>query len=79
VSFNQVAIVGGILLVYFVNWFVASQGDDAWLKATGWRYMLASEAIPSGILLFLLMFVPDTPRWLVLRGRDAEALAQLRR
>jgi MFS transporter, SP family, xylose:H+ symportor len=79
VSFNQLAIVGGILLVYFVNWFVASQGDDAWVKSTGWRYMLASEAIPASILLILLMFVPDTPRWLVLRGRSAEALAQLRR
>jgi SP family xylose:H+ symportor-like MFS transporter len=79
VSFNQLAIVGGILLVYFVNWFVASQGDDAWVKSTGWRYMLASEAIPAGVLLILLMFVPDTPRWLVLRGRSAEALAQLRR
>jgi SP family xylose:H+ symportor-like MFS transporter len=79
VSFNQLAIVGGILLVYFVNWFVASQGDDAWIKSTGWRYMLASEAIPSAILLILLMFVPDTPRWLVLRGRSPEALTQLRR
>jgi MFS transporter, SP family, xylose:H+ symportor len=79
VSFNQLAIVGGILLVYFVNWFVASQGNDAWVKSTGWRYMLASEAIPAAILLVLLMFVPDTPRWLVMRGRSAEALAQLRR
>jgi SP family xylose:H+ symportor-like MFS transporter len=79
VSFNQLAIVGGILLVYFVNYFVLSQGDDAWVKSTGWRYMLASEAIPSAILLVLLMFVPDTPRWLVLRGRSTEALAQLRR
>jgi SP family xylose:H+ symportor-like MFS transporter len=79
VSFNQLAIVGGILLVYLVNAYVGSQGDDAWVKATGWRYMLASEAIPSGILLVLLMFVPDTPRWLVLRGRSAEALTQLRR
>jgi SP family xylose:H+ symportor-like MFS transporter len=79
VSFNQLAIVGGILLVYFVNYFVALQGDDAWVKSTGWRYMLASEAIPSAILLILLMFVPDTPRWLVLRGRSAEALTQLRR
>jgi SP family xylose:H+ symportor-like MFS transporter len=58
---------------------VASQGDDAWIKSTGWRYMLASEAIPSAILMVLLMFVPDTPRWLVLRGRSPEALTQLRR
>src|SRR6201999_3797393 len=60
VSFNQLAIVGGILLVYIVNTYVAYQGDDAWVKSTGWRYMLASEAIPSAILLVLLMFVPDT-------------------
>jgi SP family xylose:H+ symportor-like MFS transporter len=79
VSFNQLAIVGGILFVYFVNWFVASQGDDAWVKSTGWRLMLASEAIPAGIFILLLLFVPDTPRWLVLRGRSAEALAQLSR
>jgi MFS transporter, SP family, xylose:H+ symportor len=79
VSFNQLAIVGGILLVYCVNWFVGSQGDDDWVKSTGWRYMLASEAIPSALLLGLLMFVPDTPRWLVLRGRSDEALTGLRR
>jgi MFS transporter, SP family, xylose:H+ symportor len=79
VSFYQLAIVVGILLVYFVNWFVASQGDDVWVNTTGWRYMLASEAIPSVLLLTLLMLVPDTPRWLVLRGRNSEALVQLRR
>ena len=79
VSFNQLAIVAGILLVYFVNWFIASLGNDVWVKSTGWRWMLASEAIPSAIFLILLAFVPDTPRWLVLRGRNDEALAQLMR
>src|SRR6201996_6592876 len=79
VSFNQLAIVGGILLVYCVNWFAGTQGDDEWVNSTGWRYMLASEAIPSALLLGLLMFVPDTPLWLVLRGRSDEALAGLRR
>jgi MFS transporter, SP family, xylose:H+ symportor len=79
VSFNQLAIVGGILLVYFVNWYIASLGNDAWLKSVGWRWMLASEAIPSAVFLVLLALVPDTPRWLVLRGRNDEALAQLKR
>ena len=77
VSFNQLAIVMGILVVYFVNWYIASLGNEAWLKSTGWRWMLASEAIPSAVFLVLLAFVPDTPRWLVLRGRNDEALAQL--
>lgn len=79
VSFNQLAIVVGISVVYFVNYFIASGGDEAWLKSLGWRYMLASESIPALIFLTLLLFVPDTPRWLVLRGRSAEALTQLRR
>jgi SP family xylose:H+ symportor-like MFS transporter len=79
VSFNQLAIVMGILFVYFVNWYIASLGNDVWLKSTGWRWMLASEAIPSVVFFALLALVPDTPRWLVLRGRNDEALAQLRR
>jgi SP family xylose:H+ symportor-like MFS transporter len=79
VSFNQLAIVLGILVVYFVNWYIASLGNDAWLKSMGWRWMLASESIPSVVFLVLLVFVPDTPRWLVLRGRNDEALAQLKR
>jgi MFS transporter, SP family, xylose:H+ symportor len=79
VSFNQLAIVIGIVVVYFVNYFVAAQGDDAWVNSTGWRMMLASEALPAAVFLVLLLFVPDTPRWLVLRGRSADALQQLRR
>src|SRR5262249_27498657 len=71
--------VGGILLVYIVNAYIVAQGNDGWLKSIGWRYMLASEAIPSAIFMILLLFVPDTPRGLVVRGQSAAALAQLRR
>jgi MFS transporter, SP family, xylose:H+ symportor len=79
VSFNQLAIVGGMLIVYFVNWYIQTQGDDAWLKSIGWRLMLASEAIPAIIFLVLLLFVPDTPRWFVMRGQSERALVELRR
>ncbi len=79
VSLNQMAIVTGIVGVYFVNWAIAQSGDDAWVDAIGWRLMLASEAIPALAFLLLLIPVPDTPRWLVLRGRDQEALAVLER
>ncbi|TLY83491.1 MAG: D-xylose transporter XylE [Gammaproteobacteria bacterium] len=74
VSFNQLSIVFGMLLVYFVNWAIASQGDDAWIKSTGWRLMLASEAVPAALFVGLLLCVPDTPRWLVMQGRSAQAL-----
>ena len=79
VSFNQIAIVGGMVGVYFVNWAIARHGDEAWLNALGWRWMFASEVIPSLLFAGLLLFAPDTPRWLVMRGRDDEALSVLTR
>jgi MFS transporter, SP family, xylose:H+ symportor len=79
VSFNQLSIVLGILLVYFVNWAIASQGDEMWVRTTGWRLMLVSEAVPAVLFLGLLTLVPDTPRWFVMKGRNDKALAVLNR
>jgi MFS transporter, SP family, xylose:H+ symportor len=58
VSFNQLSIVLGILLVYFVNWAIASQGDETWIRTTGWRLMLVSEAVPA--VLFLALVFQDS-------------------
>ena len=79
VTFQQIAIVVGINLVYFVNYFVQSMGDHDFLMNTGWRYMLASAAIPATLLIVFMLIVPETPRYLVLKDRTAEALALLRR
>jgi len=79
VTYQQLAIVGGIVLVYFINWLIAAQGDQTWLHSTGWRLMFASEAIPSVLFLALLFFVPESPRWLVMKKRDDEAHTVLRR
>ncbi len=65
VSYNQFAIVIGILGVYFVNYFIALQGDTKWNLEVGWRWMFASEAIPATLFLVLLFLVPKSPRWLV--------------
>ena len=73
VTYQQVAIVVGMTLVYFVNWAIAAQGDDSWVLHTGWRYMLLSGAIPAGLFLLLLLLVPESPRWLVMKGRAKEA------
>ena len=79
VTFQQIAIVGGMLVVYFVNWAIAIQGhgNDTWVLAIGWRWMLASEVVPSLLFFGLMLFVPDTPRWYVMRGKDQRALEVL--
>ena len=41
VALNQFAIIFGMLVVYFVNYFIAQQGDVSWLHQSGWRYMFA--------------------------------------
>ena len=74
VSLNQFAIIFGMLIVYFVNYYISTQGDDSWLHAVGWRWMFASEIIPASIFMILLIFVPDTPRSLVLKLKPEKAL-----
>jgi sugar porter (SP) family MFS transporter len=79
VSYNQLAIVGGILVVYFVNYFIAGLGNDAWNTALGWRWMFGSEALPAALFFLTLFTIPETPRWLVKRNREEAALATLQR
>ncbi|MFT4222244.1 D-xylose transporter XylE [Dysgonomonas sp.] len=73
VGLNQFAIIFGMLVVYFVNYFIAKQGDTEWLHTTGWRWMFASLAIPSSIFFLLLFIAPETPRWLVMKGHTQKA------
>ncbi|MBP8759777.1 MAG: D-xylose transporter XylE [Parabacteroides sp.] len=73
VSWNQFAIIFGMLVVYFVNYFIALQGNIDWLHSIGWRWMFASEIIPALLFLVLLFFVPESPRFLVMKGKASEA------
>lgn len=73
VSINQFGIVTGILLIYFVNAGIAGLYDEAWNIHTGWRWMFGSGIVPSIIFFVLLMFVPESPRWLIQAGRVTEA------
>ncbi|MDP4185769.1 MAG: D-xylose transporter XylE [Bacteroidota bacterium] len=79
VSWNQFAIIFGMLVIYFVNLLIAKNGDEAWLISEGWRYMFLSGVIPAGIFLVLLMFVPETPRFLVMKGKNEKALNILKK
>ncbi len=79
VSLNQFTIVFGMLVVFFVNYAIARQGDPAWNQETGWRWMFGSEALPALGFLGLLFFVPESPRWLAKQGRVEQAGAILTR
>jgi len=77
VSWNQFAIIFGMLVIYFVNLVIARRGNEDWLISEGWRWMFFSGLIPSGLFLILLMFVPETPRYLVMKGKEEKALKVL--
>ncbi|MGH9529139.1 MAG: sugar porter family MFS transporter, partial [Terriglobales bacterium] len=73
VSLNQLAIVIGILAAYLVSWQLSGMGESSW------RWMLAVAAIPSLAFLAGLFTIPESPRWLISRGRHAEGELILRR
>lgn len=79
VSYNQFAIIFGMLVVYFVNWGIANGQNPDWINTIGWRRMFLSEAIPAGLFGILLFMVPETPRYLSLKNRDAEAMQVLKK
>jgi sugar porter (SP) family MFS transporter len=75
VSFNQLNIVLGFSAAFFSNYFIEKampQVDGAAIN-DAWRWMLAVEAIPAIIYLFALFIVPNSPRWLAMKGRREEA------
>lgn len=79
VSWNQFAIIFGMLVVYFVNYYIARSGDEQWITDTGWRMMFLSEVIPASLLLILVSLVPKSPRWLMMKGLDDEAISVLKK
>jgi len=68
-----------MLVVYFVNYYIAGQGDEKWNVQLGWRWMFGSESLPAAMLLFLMFLIPETPRWLVKQKFESKALDILTR
>ena len=86
VSFNQLNIVVGISAAFFSNYLILRLGQSGadWALALklgewAWRWMFAVELLPALIYFIALFIVPESPRWLVMHGRDTEALAVLSR
>ena len=86
VSFNQLNIVIGISAAFFTNYLILkySQSGADWTKAIGldtynWRYMLGLEAVPAILYFVALFVVPRSPRWLIMKGKDQEAFAIMKK
>ena len=65
----QINIVAGILLAFLMNYLLSGIGEDSW------RYMLGIMVVPSALFAILLRTIPESPRWLLLNNREAEATA----
>lgn len=72
-AYQQIAIIGGMTIAYFVNWGITLQGPDTWVLETGWRLMMLSLAVPAMAFFYLSFSVPESPSWLVKNGRIDEA------
>jgi sugar porter (SP) family MFS transporter len=72
VALFQFNIVFGILIAYLSNYLLNNGGEN------DWRWMLGIEAIPAFLFIIILLFIPESPRWLVLKqGKVEEARAIL--
>ncbi len=87
VSLNQLAIALGVVAAQFINWLIARPTPpgitvdqipfDSWNVQSAWRWMFGVAALPA-VIFFILMFVaPESPRWLVKKGRSGRARAVL--
>jgi len=79
VSYNQFAIIFGMVVVSCVNFLIARGQVQSWIYTIAWRWMFASEIIPAVLFLVFLFFVPESPRYLVLAGKEENAEKILQR
>ncbi|OLQ72139.1 D-xylose-proton symporter [Photobacterium proteolyticum] len=76
--FQQSAVIGQTG-VFYVNYLIAKGMTEEWLVDLGWRWMLGSEIIPALLFAALLFMIPESPRWLVLKGKLDKAKETLSR
>jgi len=76
-TLQQIAIIFGLFIAFVSNYLLANYAGastaDLWLDYAAWRWMFWVELLPAGLFLVMLLFIPESPRYLVLRGRVADA------
>jgi MFS family permease len=90
VSLYQLAVTVGFLLAYLANWVIDSNIDSSlalgdpnlslWermMNTEAWRGMLGSETLPALIFFLVIFFIPESPKWLILKGKMDKAATVL--
>ena len=87
VSLYQLAVTIGFLLAYLANWAIDANIDPSlsgdvtlWQKimhTEAWRGMLGSETLPALLFFFIIFFIPESPKWLIIKGKMQKASAVL--
>ena len=88
VGLYQLAVTMGLLLAYLVNFLILKNGEGAqfssafaqkYFSSEMWRGMLGSESVVTILFLVIAFFIPESPRWLIVSGRDNDAMKVFRR
>lgn len=78
---QQVMIITGLTAAFLANYYVTSiagvSTNKIWMDIEAWRWMYLLQAVPAVVFLIALFFIPESPRYLVSKGRNDEALAVL--
>ncbi|MCD2324193.1 sugar porter family MFS transporter [Sphingomonas sp. IC-56] len=80
---QQIMIITGLTAAFFVNYYLAAAAGSStsifWGDIEAWRWMYLMQAIPAAVFLIALFFIPESPRYLVSKRRNEEALHVLTR
>ena len=85
VSLYQLAVTIGFLLAYLANWVIDSSADltssgSLWINMWNsemWRGMLGSETLPALLFFFIIFFIPESPKWLIVTGKMEKASEEI--
>jgi SP family sugar:H+ symporter-like MFS transporter len=74
---QQIMIITGLTAAFVVNYFLAASAGEStapfWLGIEAWRWMYLMQAVPAAVFLVALLFIPESPRYLVSKGRNEQA------
>ncbi|GFD91067.1 MFS transporter [Tenacibaculum sp. KUL152] len=76
-SIQQIAIIGGLFTAFLSNYFLADIASGStqklWLEFEAWRWMFWMELVPASLFFIMLLFIPESPRFLVVKQKNAKA------